>query len=72
MNTVTVMALNHMAIFMGDAFSEKAGMYANMNGARYRNLANLNEVNAVFHIFALAMVAPANAAIQTGGVMLES
>ena len=53
-------------------FNEKPGTYPNKNGPRYRNLANLKEVKAVFHILALAMVAPAKAAMHTGGVILES
>ena len=38
----------------------------------YKNLANLKAEKAVRHILALAIAAPAKAAIQTGGEMLES
>lgn|GEM_PF-2601517 len=48
------------------------GTYPNRKGPKYRNLANLKEEKAVFHMSAPAMVAPAKAAMHTGGVMFES
>jgi hypothetical protein len=53
-------------------FREKPGTYPKSRGPRYTNFANLKDVKAVFHMFAFAMVAPAKAAMHTGGVILES
>ena len=66
------MATNVTIISWELPFREKPGTNPKRIGPRYKNFANLNDVKAVFHIFAFAMVAPANAAMQTGGVILES
>ena len=59
-------------ISVGLPSRENPGTYPKRIGPRYKNFANLKAEKAVFHMFAFAMVAPANAAIQTGGVILES